>query len=150
MTGWPRVRPVLSSLQNQTVEMVRTNVLRDALKGICNAQKAGKRQAVLRPSSKVIVHFLALMQKKGYIGDFTTVDDHRSGKVVVNLIGRLNKAGVISPRFDVQYDEIEKWVVNLLPSRLFGHLILTTSEGIMDHIEAQRRSIGGKIIGYFY
>jgi len=130
--------------------MVHTNILRDALKTICNGQKAGKRQVAIRPASKVIIKFLSLMQANGYIGDFTMVDDHRSGKIVVNLIGRLNKAGVIAPRYDIQSSEIEKWVVNLLPSRQFGHLILTTSDGIMDHHEAARRRIGGKILGYFY
>ena len=44
------------------------------------------------------------------------MDDHRSGKIVVDLIGRINKCGVISPRFDVCHDEIEQWVVNLLPA----------------------------------
>ncbi|TNJ30550.1 Ribosomal protein S15A [Giardia muris] len=130
--------------------MVRMDVLRDALKSICNAQRVGKKQVVLRPSSKVVVRFLHLMQQNGYIGDFAIVDNHCSDKIVVNLIGRLNKAGVISPRFDVQLADLEKWVVNLLPSRLFGHIILSTSQGIMDHVEAQHRQIGGKIIGYFY
>ncbi|ESU42783.1 SSU ribosomal protein S8P, partial [Giardia duodenalis] len=132
------------------VGMVRINVLRDALKSICNAQRIGKKQVIIRPSSKVIIEFLQLMQKNGYISDFAVVDNHRSNRIVVNLIGRLNKAGVISPRFDIPANDIEKWVVNLLPSRLFGHIILTTSQGIMDHIEAQHRQIGGKVIGYFY
>lgn len=52
------------------------------------------------------------MQRKGYIGEFEIVDDHRSNKIVVELlgdtlssinhtIGRLNKCGVISPRYDI-------------------------------------------------
>ena len=86
----------------------------------------------------------------GYIGEFEVVDDHRSGKIVVDLIGRINKCGVISPRFDVCHDEIEQWVVNLLPARQFGHIILTTSYGIMDHEEARRKHTGGKILGFFY
>ena len=130
--------------------MVRSNILRDALKSLCNAQRVGKRQVILRPSSKVLIHFLSLMQKYGYLGDFTVIDDHRSGKVCVNLNGRLNKAGVIAPRFAVKFDEIEKYIISLLPSRNFGHIIITTSEGIMDHNEAQSRRIGGNIVGYFY
>ena len=55
-----------------------------------------------RPSSKVVIKFLQVMQKNGYIGEFEVVDDHRSGKIVVELIGRINKCGVISPRFDVE------------------------------------------------
>jgi len=78
------------------------------------------------------------------------VDDHRSGKIVVELIGRINKCGVISPRFDVGYYEIEQWIVNLLPSRQFGFVVMTTTFGIMDHEEARRKRTGGKILGFFY
>lgn len=104
--------------------MVRMNVLSDALKSINNAEKRGKRQVLIRPCSKVIVKFLTVMMKHGYIGEFEIVDDHRSGKIVVNLTGRLNKCGVISPRFDVPITHIEKWTNNLLPSRQFGQVIL--------------------------
>ena len=78
------------------------------------------------------------------------MDDHRAGKIVVNLTGRLNKCGVISPRFDVQLNELEKYTSNLLPSRQFGYIVLTTSSGIMDHEEARRRHAGGKILGFFF
>ena len=69
---------------------------------------------------------------------------------MVNLIGRLNKVGVISPRYDIKLDKIEDQVANLLPSRLFGHIVLTTAFGIMDHNEAKRKKTGGKILGFFY
>ena len=126
------------------------SVLADVLKTISNAEKRGKRQVLLRPSSKVIIKFLQTMQKNGYIGDFTVLDDHRNGKIVVELIGRINKCGVISPRFDVPLKDVEKWVVNVLPSRQFGHIVMTTTFGIMDHEEARRRKTGGKILGFFY
>mmetsp|Transcript_26492 Transcript_26492/g.34184 ORF Transcript_26492/g.34184 Transcript_26492/m.34184 type:complete len:112 (-) Transcript_26492:1296-1631(-) len=97
--------------------MVRMSVLADCLKNISNAEKRGKRQVLIRPCSKVIVKFLQVMQKHGYIGEFEIVDDHRAGKIVVELTGRLNKCGVISPRFDVALNEIENWTVDILPSR---------------------------------
>mmetsp|Transcript_137839 Transcript_137839/g.195041 ORF Transcript_137839/g.195041 Transcript_137839/m.195041 type:complete len:131 (-) Transcript_137839:34-426(-) len=130
--------------------MVRMSVLADTLKTIYNAERRGKRQVLVRPCSKVVVKFLQTMQKYGYIGEFEIIDDRRSGKIVVELTGRLNKCGVISPRFDIALDDIEQWSTNLLPSRQFGHLVLTTSYGIMDHEEARRKSTGGKILGFFY
>lgn len=129
---------------------MRMSVLGDALKTLSNAEKRGKRQVLLRPSSKVVIKVLQVMQSHGYIGEFEHVDDHRAGKIVVNLIGRLNKCGVISPRFDVAVSEIESWVTNLLPSRQFGYLILTTSAGIIDHEEARRLHTGGKILATVY
>lgn len=45
--------------------MVKTSVLNDALNAMNNAEKAGKRQVLIRPASKVIVKFLSVMQKHG-------------------------------------------------------------------------------------
>ena len=105
---------------------------------------------MLRPVSKVLVKFLRVMQKHGYINEFEIVDDARAGKIVVELNGRLNKCGVISPRFDLTLRKFENFVTSVLPSRQFGFVVLTTNEGIMDHVEARKKHIGGKVLGFFY
>ncbi|KAI1750001.1 40S ribosomal protein S22-like protein [Xylaria castorea] len=130
--------------------MVRTSILADAMNSVNNADRMGKRQVMIRPASKVTVEFLNIMQKHGYIGEFEIVDDHRSGKIVVQLNGRLNKCGVISPRYNVKISQMEKWVTKLLPARQFGHIVLTTSAGVMDHNTARRKHVSGKILGFFY
>ncbi|XP_063484110.1 small ribosomal subunit protein uS8-like [Symphalangus syndactylus] len=100
------------------------NALADALKNI-NTGKGGKCQVLNRLCSKVIIWFLTVLMKHGYVGKFEIADDHRVGKTAVNLTGRLNKCGVIRPRFDVQLKDLEKWQTNLLPSRQFGVIVLT-------------------------
>ena len=130
--------------------MVRVDALADALKTISNAEKLGRRQVLIRPVSKTVVKFLQVMQAHGYINEFEFVDDKRGGKIVVELNGRINKCGVISPRFDLTLPALEQWASDLLPSRHFGFIVLTTSYGIMDHAEARRKHTGGKILGFFY
>lgn len=60
------------------------------------------------------------------------------------------QCGVISPRFDVPVNKITNWTTNLLPSKQFGFVVLTTSIGIIDHEEARRKHTGGKVLGFFY
>ena len=55
----------LLSLSSGKVSMVRVSVLNDALKSMYNAEKRGKRQVMIRPSSKVIIKFLTVMQRHG-------------------------------------------------------------------------------------
>jgi len=130
--------------------MVRISVLNDCLNAIVNAERRGKRQVLIKPASKVVIKFLEVMMKHGYIGEFEIIDDHRGQKIVIELNGHLNKCGIISPRFDIKLSQLESWQNNLLPARQFGFLVLTTSYGIMDHEEAKRKQTGGKILGYFY
>ena len=130
--------------------MVKVDLVADNLRTMVNAERLGRKQVLLKTSSKTMIRFLRVMQKHGYIGEFEIIDDHRQQKVVVELIGRVNKCGVISPRFDVKNTHYEKWCNNILPSRQFGYLVMTTPYGIMDHEEARKLQTGGKILGFFY
>jgi ribosomal protein S8 len=54
--------------------MVRMSVLADCLKTISNAEKRGRRQVMIRPSSKVVIKFLRCMQQHGkFLGQHSTL-----------------------------------------------------------------------------
>jgi small subunit ribosomal protein S15Ae len=50
----------------------------------------------------------------------------------------------------VQIKDLEKIASQLLPSRQFGYVVLTTNVGIIDHEEARHKHLGGKLLGFFY
>ncbi|KAF7683573.1 40S ribosomal protein S15a [Astathelohania contejeani] len=121
-----------------------------ACKTISTASRQAKRQVLLRCVDRTTKAFLEMMQKKGYVTDITYIHDNRKGKAVIGLNGRLNKCGTICPRFNVKCEQIEKFRDRILPARQFGHLLLTTSSGVLDHNECISKKVGGKVLGFFY
>lgn len=57
----------LSNKELIVLIMVKMNVLADCLKSILNAEKSGKKQVLIRPVSKVVIKFLRVMQKHGFL-----------------------------------------------------------------------------------
>lgn len=130
--------------------MVLLDPLANALSAIKNAEGVGKSECCITPVSKLIGNVLRVMQQGNYIGDYELVEDGKTGIFKIALLGNINKCGAIKPRFSVQTTEIERWEQRYLPARAFGFLILTTSAGIMTHVEARERGIGGKLIAYCF
>lgn len=130
--------------------MTLMDPLANALTNMRNNEMQGNNKCTLSPASKMIGQVLRTMQKEGYIGEFEYVDDDKAGQFTVELEGNINKCGVIKPRHAVKKDEFEKFEKRYLPSKNFGIMIMTTSEGIMTHQEAKERGIGGRLLVYVY
>ncbi|MBS7640783.1 MAG: 30S ribosomal protein S8 [Candidatus Bathyarchaeia archaeon] len=126
------------------------DTLANGLTTICNDEMRRKKECYIMPASKLLGNVLRVMQMHGYIGEFEFIDDGRTGKFRVQLLGRINKCGAIRPRYSVKAKDIEKWEKTFLPARDMGILIITTSQGVMSHIEAKKRGIGGKLLAYVY
>ena len=124
--------------------------LNDAMSQINNAEKVGKRECMVKPSSKLIGRVLKTMQDNGYIKEFEYLDDGRSGQFKVTLNGNINKCGVIKPRFSVRKTELENFESRYLPAQDFGVLILTTTEGVITHTQARSLGVGGRLLAYVY
>jgi small subunit ribosomal protein S8 len=115
-----------------------------------NAGDTGKSECIIEPASKLLGSMLRIMQDAGYIAGFEFIEDGRGGQLKVHLTGKINKCGAICPRFSVQMDEMEFWEKQYLPGKNFGLIILSTSHGVMSHVQARKESIGGELLGYVY
>jgi len=131
-------------------KMTLMDPLADALTNMRNNELQGNNTCTIKPASKMIGHVLRTMQKEEYIGEFEFVDDGKAGQFIIELEGNINKCGVIKPRHAVKQDEFEKFEMRYLPSKNFGIMIMTTSQGIMTHKEAKEKGIGGRLLAYIY
>jgi small subunit ribosomal protein S8 len=130
--------------------MAANNILANLFSAMYNNEMRNKKECLVVPSSNLATKVLRTMQASKYIGEFETIDDGIGGKIRIQLLGRINKCGVISPRFAVQGKEFGKWERQYLPAVGIGVLIISTSQGVMSHKEAQDKQIGGRLIGYVY
>ncbi len=124
--------------------------LAQVLSAINNAEKAAKKELVVRPASKFVLAVLDFMKKEGYIGEYEVSKNSRGGKVKVKLDGNINKVGVIKPRFAVKLKDIEKFEKRYLPAKDFGRIIISTPKGLVDHIQARENKEGGRLVAYIY
>jgi small subunit ribosomal protein S8 len=130
--------------------MTNTDNLARVLSSLNNAEAAGKNEIIISPASKVILEVLKIFKKETYITDFNVRKDLRGGTVVIKLARQINKTNVIKPRFSVTVDKLEKFEKRYLPAKDFGRIIISTSKGIMTHIEAKDKKLGGVLLAYVY
>ena len=124
--------------------------LSDAFARIFNAEQAGHYEVTVKPASKMLGSMLSIMQSSGYVGEYQKIDDGRGGAYRVELIGAINRCGVIKPRHSVKRAAFDKWESRYLPARDFGLLILTTNHGIMNHYDAKKERVGGRLLAYIF
>jgi small subunit ribosomal protein S8 len=130
--------------------MVLLDVLTNALVMIKNAEARGHREVIIWPSSKLVGNVLRVMQRYGYVGEIEFIEDGRGGKFKVQLLGKINDVGAIKPRFNARASELRAWEEKYLPARNVGILILSTSKGVLSHLEARQLNVGGVLIAYVY
>jgi small subunit ribosomal protein S8 len=128
---------------------MRHDLLADTFSIIKNTEEIG-RHVCVTPASRLIEGVLKIMQRHRYIGNYEFIDDGKGGKFKIHLQGRINDCGVVKPRFSIGKREVTKWEKKFLPADNVGILILTTSMGVMDQKDAEKKNTGGKLLGYCY
>ena len=130
--------------------MPALNVISNLFTTLYNNESRRKKECLVVPTSKFASEILRVMQKYRYIGEFEQIDDNRSGKFRIQLLAKINKCGIITPRYSVQKDQYLDWERQFLPAYNLGILIVSTSNGIMSHHDAQNEGLGGVLVGYVY
>ncbi len=126
------------------------DALAATLSKVMNAEKVGKKEVVVKPSSKLIKNVLTIFNEHKYLGLFEEFEEGQNMALKINLLGNINQCGVIKPRFSTKQDNFEKWEKRYLPAKGYGILVVSTSRGLMTHYQAKEKKIGGKLIAYCY
>ena len=130
--------------------MMQFDPLSDAFVRIYNAEQAGHYEVSINPASKLMESMLTIMQSSGYVGEFERIADGRGDAFRVELVGAINRCGVIKPRHSVKRADFDKWESRYLPARDFGLLIVSTNQGVMNHHEAKKERVGGRLLAYIF
>ncbi|MCL5802936.1 MAG: 30S ribosomal protein S8 [Thermoplasmataceae archaeon] len=129
---------------------MRHDPLNDIINSIKSASRTGNRTIEAEPAARLIGRVLKVMQDYNYLRSFEVVDESKGGKFKIVLSDTINNCGVIKPRFPVKNSLLEKYEARYLPAQDFGILILTTTKGVMSHIEARKQGLGGRLLAYVY
>ena len=124
--------------------------LSDAFVRIYNTEQAGHYEVSINPASKLLESMLTIMQSSGYVGEFERIADGRGDAFRVELVGAINRCGVIKPRHSVKRADFDKWESRYLPARDFGLLIVSTNQGVMNHHDAKKERVGGRLLAYIF
>ena len=122
----------------------------NTLSNIMSHEKIGRKEVIIHPLSKTLRKILHILNENHYLGSFEEQTSARGGVAKLNLLGAINKCGTIKPRFSVTRTNYEKFEKRYLPAKGIGILVVSTSQGIMTHEQAQQKKIGGRLIAYCY
>jgi len=132
------------------VKVPAKQILPNLFTTIYNNEIRNKKECLVVPASKLASEVLRTIQKHKYIGEFEFIYDGLLGKFRIQLLGRINRCGVISPRFNIRKNGYTQWGTRYLPAVGVGILIVSTPKGVMSHIEAREKNLGGRLLGYVY
>lgn len=117
--------------------------LNETISTILSGIKVGKHQVIV-PNSRFVRNTLNVLQQEGYVGQFVETEDTRNlildllyhkGKSVIRYMKFLSTSGSRS---------FTKKITSM--PRNFTVRILTTSKGVMSHMDAIKNNVGGQLL----
>ncbi len=126
-----------------------TDRLADSINIIKVHELIGREECTVH-STKLTKAVFAVMQKEGYIRGYKEFAVRHAKMLHVSLAKKINDIGVIKPRFSIGSSDIQKYESRYIPSKDFGMLVISTSQGVLTSREVKERRIGGKLLAYVY
>jgi len=130
--------------------MAMNDTLAMAMSKINNAEKANKEMVLIKPYSKIIKSVFDIANAEGYIGKYEIIKTPQGGTLKLYLLNRVNKCGAIKPRYSISLGDYDKFEKRYLPAKDFGIMLVSTTKGIMTHIDAKKNKLGGILLAYVY
>ena len=130
--------------------MTLNDPLANMFSKIENAERIGMNGVELQSVSTLTRGILKILNDAHYVGKIKDISTQRGVFLHVDLLGNINKCGVIKPRHSVAKDNYDKFESRYLPAKDFGILVVSTPQGLMTHLQARDKKIGGKLVCYCY
>ncbi len=121
----------------------------DAINTIKTNEYVGREGCIVY-STKLLKRVLDVMMENGYIDGYEEFNQRYAKMLKIKLSKRINNIGAIKPRHATTNLEIMQYEQRFIPSRDFGILIISTSEGIITNRQARKKRIGGRLLAYVY
>ncbi len=121
----------------------------DAINVIKTHEHVGREECVV-DSTNLTKAILDVMKRESYVKGYEEFTEGKARKLRVQLSNKINDIGVIKPRHAVKANEIQGYEMQYIPSRDFGMLIISTSQGLLTNKEAKVKDIGGRLVAYVY
>lgn len=126
------------------------DLLAEAINNIKTGEISGKDYCAA-PNTALVRAVLDLMREHKYIKSYEASHDSIGSVVLkVGLSKKINGIGVVRPRYAARVSEYQKYETRYIPSKDFGILIVSTSEGVMTNRTASERGLGGRLLAYVY
>jgi small subunit ribosomal protein S8 len=118
-------------------------ILNESISAIINGYRS-KKSSVNVPKSKFVASVLSVLQAEGYLGEIKPVEDTRMLSVELKYHNRLPVVKTLKFISHGGYLEYRPKMTGI--PRNFSVYIMTTSRGVMTHMQATKLGIGGKML----
>ncbi|MFN9110880.1 MAG: 30S ribosomal protein S8 [Bacteroidota bacterium] len=121
------------------------DLLSDGITRIRNGFMRGLNKVSLM-NSKLVREVLKVLQREGYIEEFSVTEDTKAINVTLRYYKNkpamkyINRISRCSKRIYTNVSEVPK------TKSLFGLFILSTNKGILTHVESKKINVGGEIL----